>query len=199
MGKLETAFIEALRTSSAGVVAVRTQAVPAWLVRPGRDECREHWDLVQEVYGRLTGLSLPEVMPSGESRRLDALLTYPDGSQRVLEIDETQHFNAARAGTLDCYNELVSVAFDVGTWRELCDQYANRTYLPGYAKPRPPLFPEDGGRQRQRAFRDFLADALPPLYGWLPTMRVSHLEARGVVRAGAVRLDELLARKMLTQ
>lgn len=197
MGKLETAFIDALRKSSAGDVAVRTQAVPAWLVRPGRDECRGRWDLVQEVYARLTGLALPEVMPSGESRRLDALLTYPDGAQRVLEIDETQHFNSA--ATLDYYNERAPVAFDVATWREMCDRYSSRRYLPGYTKPRPPLFPDEGGRQRQRAFRDFLADALPPLHGWLPTIRVSHLEARAVVRAGSMAVDELLARKMLNQ
>jgi len=49
--------------------------------------------------------------------------------------------------------------------------------------PCPPLFPESGGRHRQRTFRDFLADALPIPHGWLPTMRISDDEPQAVVAA----------------
>lgn len=33
-----------------------------------------------------------------------------------------------------------------------------------------------GGRHRQRAFRDALADLLPPLHGFGPTIRIGHFE-----------------------
>jgi hypothetical protein len=39
-----------------------------------------------------------------------------------------------------------------------------------------PLFPGPGGRHRQRAFRDALADLLAPEHGWLPTIRISDRE-----------------------
>lgn len=39
-----------------------------------------------------------------------------------------------------------------------------------------PLFPDEGGRHLQRAFRDMLADLLPPARGWSPTLRIAHFE-----------------------
>jgi hypothetical protein len=45
-------------------------------------------------------------------------------------------------------------------------------------RPKPPLFPMDGGRHRQRAFRDALADLLPSLHGFAPTLRIAHFEVQ---------------------
>lgn len=53
----------------------------------------------------------------------------------------------------------------------------------GFGKPKPPLFPGEGGRHRQRAFRDALADLLPPVHGWLPTIRISDTEVTAIIAA----------------
>jgi hypothetical protein len=45
------------------------------------------------------------------------------------------------------------------------------------------LFPGEGGRHRQRAFRDALADLLPPVHDWLPTIRISDTEVTAITAA----------------
>lgn len=177
---------------------VSEEVAPEWLVRPGRQECRDVWPLVQSVYRSLTHLELPEQMPARERRRLDAVITYPDGRRRVLEVDERQHFTSSRSLTLDFYAGRIPTAFDAATWRQRCDERRGREPGGGFARPRPPLFPEAGGRHRQRAFRDFLADALPIAHGWLPTMRIADDEARSVltVRDPAAQLDVLVRGKV---
>ncbi|WP_457092568.1 hypothetical protein [Microvirga sp. P5_D2] len=42
----------------------------------------------------------------------------------------------------------------------------------------PPLFPGEGGRHRQRAFRDALTDILAPYYGFAPTLRIADFEVK---------------------
>lgn len=46
----------------------------------------------------------------------------------------------------------------------------------GFGRPCPPLFTELGGRHSQCAFRDALADLMPKLYGWAPTLRIGDFE-----------------------
>jgi hypothetical protein len=87
---------------------VAEEAAPTWLVRPGRAECLDVWPLVQDVYRSLTDHALPEQMPERERRRLDAVITYTDGRQRVLEVDERQHFTSSRMITLDFYDGRVT-------------------------------------------------------------------------------------------
>jgi hypothetical protein len=154
---------------------VHFQECPAWLIRPGRAECRDLWPTVQHIYNHLTEQHLPETMPQRELRRIDITLHYPDGSKQFLEIDETQHFNQWRSMTLDFYPDDVPVGFPKDQWKDRSDKSLK---LPGggFARPKPPLFPEQGGRHRQRAFRDMLADLLPSQYDYRPTLRVSDLE-----------------------
>jgi hypothetical protein len=52
-----------------------------------------------------------------------------------------------------------------------------------FSKPKPPLFPMNGGRNYQRAFRDMLADVLPPARGWEPTIRIAHFEVVAWLKA----------------
>ena len=121
-------------------------------------------------------------MRTVERRSLDVLITYPDGTHRVLEIDEHQHFNRARLTTLEYYAH-IPVAFDLTTWKRLCVDHADDKHRPGYTVEKPPLFPGPGGRTYQRAFRDFLADALPPSYGWRPTARIARDEAETILKS----------------
>jgi hypothetical protein len=160
---------------------VAVEAAPTWLVRPGRAECLDVWPLVQDVYRSLTDRALPEQMPERERRRLDAVITYPNGRQRVFEVDERQHFTSSRMITLGFYSGTVRTDFSVAAWLDRCHDLRGREPGGGFARPCPPLFPDAGGRHRQRAFRDFLADTLPIAHGWLPTMRISDDEARTVL------------------
>jgi hypothetical protein len=60
------------------------------------------------------------------------------------------------------------------------------------------LFPGEGGRHRQRAFRDALTDILPRENGWLPTLRVGYFEVIAWIAAPAAcqRMRELLQERV---
>jgi len=72
----------------------------AWLMRPGLTECGKHWPLVRRIYRELTNKNLPETMPPRERRRVDCVLKLAHSPPRIIEVDETQHFNCYRAATL---------------------------------------------------------------------------------------------------
>lgn len=171
---------------------------PRWLKRPGRVECGNRWPLVSAVYADLTeGGELPDVAPVRERRTVDAVLVDGEGGRRILEVDEVQHFNAFRAATLYRYEREVTVAFDVEAWLRRCRD-KTRLERGGFAKPRPPLFPGQNGRHRQRAFRDALTDILPGEHGWLPTLRIGDFEVEGWLhtRDAPLRMERLLTRRL---
>lgn len=159
---------------------IDSESCPTWLRRPGRTECLAMWETVSAIYGALTGLVLPEQAPAREWRSLDVLLTYENGEQQILEVDEEQHFTGARALTLEHYPAGVKLGFDASQWLARSRALTGRERGGGFGKPKPPLFPGDGGRHRQRAFRDALADLLPPAHGWLPTIRISDTEVTAI-------------------
>ena len=66
---------------------------PAWLLRPGKVECRRRWPVICRLYNDLTGLDLPETMPPRERRNVDAVLKKRGLPPQIVEYDETQHFN----------------------------------------------------------------------------------------------------------
>ncbi|WP_168625667.1 hypothetical protein [Cryobacterium sp. BB307] len=181
MPELQRRFTSVLERVLSGLATVETEVAPDWLRRPGRDELGNAWMLAQHVYGQLTGNILPDVMPPRERRRVDLVLTYADGSRQIVEFDERQHFTAARLTTLEVYDDSLPVGFDVSAWRDRCIRLQGREAGGGFAAPKPPLFPDAGGRHRQRAFRDFLADVLPPRYGWRPTVRFQDVEVAALL------------------
>jgi hypothetical protein len=181
--ELERAVVALVRELLSAEIA----ATPAWLVRPGKVECGKHWPLVQEVYADLTdGMVLPEAMRPVERREVDAVLQRPGDLPRVLEFDETQHFNPYRARTLSFYAGDVPLAFPVDAWIARSQQ-KTRLEGGGFGRPKPPLFPGDGGRHRQRAFRDALCDVLPPDHGFLPTLRIGDFEVAAWLHGEDVR------------
>lgn len=157
-------------------------STPEWLIRPGPAECGQHWSLVQRIYRELTGGELPEVMPARERRHLDAVLVKRGRPPRILEVDETQHFNEFRATTLRAYPKRLALGYPKKVWLQRSEA-KKRLEGGGFAKPRPPLFPGPGGRHRQRAFRDALADIVPLVHGWLPTLRVADFEVAAWIYA----------------
>jgi hypothetical protein len=172
-------------------------ATPPWLLRPGPPECGSCWQTVCSIYRELTALELPEAMPPRETRRVDAVLNTGDGQPRILEVDETQHVNRYRALTLRHYPPEAQVAFPIEKWIE---QSEKKTRLEGggFGKPKPPLFPAEYGRHAQRAFRDALADLLPPDHGWQPTLRIGDFEVLGWIYTGDAdaRMRELLTARL---
>ena len=175
--ELEYAAIAAIReTLPAATVHMQT---PSWLMRPGASECGEAWSLVSSIYRELSGLELPEVMPARERRQVDAVVEIPGAAPRIFEFDESQHFNVHRAVTLRAYPAEMRTGFPRERWLEASES-SQRTLgtTGGWGKAKRPLFPEAGGRHLQRAFRDALADILPPVHGWAPTLRVADFEVR---------------------
>jgi hypothetical protein len=112
----------------------------------------------------------------------------------MVEFDETQHFNRYRAATIRRYPSSIRVAFDRTAWLAASDA-KQRLEGAGFARPKPPLFPQEDGRHRQRAFRDALADVLPAVHGWLPTLRIADFEVDGWLeqRGAKARMAALVA------
>lgn len=148
-------------------------------MRPGLLESGRRWPLVRSIYADLTGRDLPEVMPPREWRKVDAVICLPGEEPRILEVDESQHFTQSRAVTLRHYPTDVTVGFPHEHWLARSAASRRKLVLTSRAdRPCPPLFPRLGGRRQQRAFRDALADLLPGLHGWAPTVRIAYFEVK---------------------
>ena len=170
---------------------------PAWLQRPGCHECRRQWPLAQKIYQALTGCILPDTMPPREWRKVDGVFHRPSGRPFIFELDEKQHFNEFRAATLRLYPDTTRLGFSKNSWIKRCVQ-KRKLEGGGFAKPRPPLFPNENGRHQQRAFRDALADILPQEHGFAPTLRLADFEIRDLMNKPGVvgRMAQLVADRL---
>lgn len=191
--ELETAVIALVRAGYGGA----ERPTPEWLQRPGRAECGRRWPLVCNLYNELTAMALPDVMPARERRTVDCVLQRRGEPPRIVEFDEAQHFNRYRGLTLRKYPRSVKVAFDRSAWLAASDA-KKRLEGGGFGKPKPPLFPHEDGRHRQRAFRDALTDVLPAVHGWLPTLRIADFEVSQWVdqRGAKDKMSALLAERI---
>jgi hypothetical protein len=177
MPKLEQRVLQVMAAATGA--RIEAQTAPHWLVRPGRADCRERWPLVRAIYAALTDdQDLPDVMPIRERRRVDGVLRLDDQHLQIVEVDESQHFNVFRAETLDRYPDEIRLGFPIERWR-VASRAKSRLETGGFARPRPPLFGMSNGRHRQRAFRDALADLLPDVHGFGPTIRIGDFEVEG--------------------
>jgi hypothetical protein len=170
---------------------------PDWLIRPGRIECGKRWVLVCRIYRKLTGLELPDVMPTRDSRKVDGILKCRFCDPRIVEVDESQHFNCFQRMTLRHYPAELRLAFERDTWINR-SQAEPKQKSGNWAAPKPPLFPNAGGRHQQRAFRDALADILPPDHGFQPTLRIADFEVKPWIGTEyqRTRMEDLLNRKI---
>jgi hypothetical protein len=158
------------------------QTTPSWLQRPDAADCGRRWAAVKTIYRSLTGLDLPDVMPPRERRTVDLVIGCERERVRIVEVDESQHFNEYRALTFRAYPRSARVCFDRAAWLRACAA-KRRLEGGGFGKPKPPLFPGEGGRHQQRAFVDALCDILPPVHGWLPTLRIADFEVARWIQA----------------
>ncbi len=169
-------------------------AAPDWLMRPGKAASGKRWPLLRSMYHDLTGLELPEVLPANNWRGIDGL-SVAGSAPRVIEVDEGLHFNNFRGMTVRRYPANWPLAFDIKVWVRKSHDEPKQSGGP--AKP-VPLFPGDAGRHQQRAFRDALADILPPDHGYLPTLRIADFEVKGWIGTAHARkrMEELLEEKL---
>lgn len=138
--ELELAVVAALREALPDAQVHHES--PAWLMRPGLDECGARWELVCSIYRELTGLELPHTMPPRERRQVDAVIEQPGQSPRIFEFDESQHFNLRRAVTLHAYPPDVATAFPRDVWLRACEASTRKLGTTGgWGKAKPPLFP----------------------------------------------------------
>jgi hypothetical protein len=163
-------------------------------MRPAERECGSLWSLVKKIYAALTELELPREMPPRERRTVDLVLKRRGERPRIVEIDEMQHFNHYRAQTLQLYPASIQTAFNRNVWIE-SSMAKKRLEGGGFGRPRPPPFPHPDGRHRQRAFRDSLADLLPPEHGFLPTLRVAYFELASPQQLDASRMRSILTER----
>src|SRR5271154_3938033 len=145
---LERATVDLVRKIYGG----QEQPTPDWLQHPAAAEAGRRWGLARAMYVELTDMELPDMMPPRERCKVDYILRRRGEPPRIVEFDETQHFNRYRAITLRCYPGSVLVAFDRGVWLRACDA-KKRLEGGGFGRPKPPLFPHEDGRHRQRAYR----------------------------------------------
>ena len=170
---------------------------PGWLKRPGRIECRDQWQVIQNIYRALTGRELPDTMPPREWRKVDGVFRGPTGQYFIFELDEKQHFNQFRATTLSLYHRDTLLAFSRELWIKQCS-LKRKLEGGGFSKPKPPLFPDANGRHQQRAYRDALTDLLPPQYDFAPTFRLADFEVSDWICAPDAedRMAKLLAARL---
>jgi hypothetical protein len=192
--EIQTAVLNLV--SQALGMPVETGRTPDWLMRPGKTECRGRWPLVCTIYLELTGGELPEEMPRNNRRQLDGILQSAGSRPRIVEVDESQHFKCYRGKTLRLYPAELQLAFDRQIWIDHSQDEPKQKA--GFAAPKPPLFPNPGGRHLQRAFRDALADILPVDHGYLPTLRIADFEVKPWIRSADARsrMEDLLKRKI---
>ena len=128
-----------------------------------------------------------------ERRAVDGRVTLDGNRTHLVEVDEAQHFNRFRALTLERYPADAPLAFPQEIWLA-ASRAKSRLEGGGFGKPKPPLFAMELGRHRQRAFRDALADLLPPLHGYAPTLRIADFEVEPWVWGSAAvgRMRELV-------
>ena len=150
---------------------------PAWLKRPGLLECRSLCPSVQDIYRVLASCRLPDTMPPRERRTVDGVFHLRSGQSFIFELDEKQHFNGFRATTLRMYPDTMRLRFSKDRWIERC-LHKKKLEGGGFATPKPPLFPGENGRHRQRVFRDALSNLLPQEHGFAPTLRLADTEIR---------------------
>ena len=174
---------------------------PAWLQRPGRADCGPAWRTIRRIYRDLTdGMELPDNMPPRERREVDGVMGGRGWPWQLVEVDEGQHFNPYRALTLERYPADARLGFPLEVWLDAASA-GRATRGGGWAKPKPPLFPGEGGRHVQRAFRDPLADLLPPHHDFAPTLRIADFEVEPWIwdRGASARLARLVVHRLATR
>lgn len=175
MGRTEREFMSALLAG--GYDMQRNRTVP-WLTTRGHLDGAlvdvvpsEVLAVLRRIFLRLGGKE--DLLSTKRILRLrpDAFL-----DERILELDEIQHFSSARLATLALYPDNAALGFDRHQYERLCSRWAPRGGDGYRAAKQTREFPQRGGRTAQRAYFDALRDLIAPYAGAGPVIRIHALE-----------------------
>jgi hypothetical protein len=152
--------------------------------------------LVKRIYHDLTGQDLPETMPLRERRPWTSSSRNAGRRRAFLSLTKFST-STGTARTIRVYPRPMEVAFDRHAWLQACES-KRKLEGSGFGRRCPPLFPGEGRRHRQQAFRDALTDVLPVVHGWEPTLRIADVEVVAWIgaRDAKTRMAELLSARM---
>lgn len=183
---LETAVLTEART---GGVGLRVGSSLRWLTVRGhldpivqREAPAEIVDALDELHSTLGG-------NRRALARKQTGLIHPDlvvaATGQLVEVDELEHFTAARLATLCGYSSKITFGFSIDDYKELIDTWkskANAVFTQRWSSD----FDFVGGRRAQRAYYDVLKDWLAPTFTGYPVLRVAVPD--GDARSAASRL-----------
>jgi len=106
---------------------------------------------------------------------------------QLIELDEVQHFTAARWDTLRMYPTLDSLGFSIEYYRTLIDLWKNKANAV-FTRQWSPDFDFSGGRRAHRAYFDAVKDLLAPTFTGYQLIRVPVLDHDARRAAAAIQL-----------
>jgi hypothetical protein len=90
---------------------------------------------------------------------------------QLVEVDEVQHFTAARRQTLAYYPTKFPFGFSIDDYRSLIDDWIAKAHAV-FTRRWSPDFDFSGGRRAQRAYEDAVKDLLAPTFTGMPVLRL---------------------------
>ena len=93
-------------------------------------------------------------------------------SGQIIELDEVQHFTAARLDSLEWYPGRGTFGFSIDHYRRLIDTWWDKAHTM-FTRQWAADFDFGGGRRAQRAYLDTLKDLLAPVFTGAPVLRVA--------------------------
>lgn len=160
-----------------------------WLLNiPSKELYSSRWEEISEVYSILVDnkWTLDEKLEKVDvkilSRKANIDIWFEEPYNFMCEFDEIQHFNQFRMKTLEKLSS-GKCNFDIHKYSELCNKRIIKPGTSGFLKlkNKDALFLgmyhgyKQDNRARQRAFRDFMKDITPELFGMNPTMRIGYM------------------------
>ncbi len=131
--------------------------VPVHLEKLGEFTNLRTFQKLEKIYHALEGFKQQkQFVKSVNLQRCDIFIPQ---LMRIVELDETQHFSAARAIALEQYPKSFELGFSRKQWILYCRHYNSKDPMPPY-------------RDEQRAWYDTIRDFLPFLIGYAPTIRI---------------------------
>jgi hypothetical protein len=117
---------------------------------PLGETLRQICEALGELRGHRDFIKSPQVPPCD---------FYVSDPPFIVEFDESQHFSRPRLVSLSHYPKEFTPGFPIARWQELC-RFID-------AKDDAPF-----DRDERRAWYDTLRDLVPPVYGFMPTVRL---------------------------
>jgi hypothetical protein len=179
VGDADTYGVSLERDVMAAARECGTRLVPGrplpWLTSRGhleprvqRDAPGDVIDLLDDIHRLLGGNRAALAHRHADDVRPDLIVA---DTGQLLEVDELQHFTAARRQTLACYPAKLSFGFSIDDYRALIDTWLAKAHAV-FTRRWSPDFDFCGGRRAPRAYQDSVKDLLAPVFTGLPVLRV---------------------------